>query len=174
MRARTLSIFAGLAATALLAAPAFAQMTNAPRTVALKGAGGADLGTAVVTMGPSGVLIHIDAKGLTPGWHGVHLHEKGDCSAADFTSAGAHMNSMPTKKPHGLLNVDGGPDFGDLPNLYVAADGTAHAEAFTQLTRFADLTDADGSAIVIHASADDHRTQPIGGAGARVGCGVIK
>lgn len=174
MRARTLSIFAGLAATALLAAPAFAQMTNAPRTVALKGAGGADLGTAVVTMGPSGVLIHIDAKGLTPGWHGVHLHEKGDCSAADFTSAGAHMNSMPTKKPHGLLNVDGGPDFGDLPNLYVAADGTAHAEAFTQLTRFADLTDADGSAIVIHASPDDHRTQPIGGAGARVGCGVIK
>jgi hypothetical protein len=54
MRARTLSIFAGLAATALLAAPAFAQMANAPRTVALKGAGGADLGTAVVTMGPSG------------------------------------------------------------------------------------------------------------------------
>jgi Cu-Zn family superoxide dismutase len=84
------------------------------------------------------------------------------------------MNSMPTKKPHGLLNVDGGPDFGDLPNLYVAADGTAHAEAFTQLTRFADLTDADGSAIVIHANPDDHRTQPIGGAGARVGCGVIK
>lgn len=174
MAARTLSIFAGLAVAALITAPAVAQMTNAPRAIALKGAGGGDLGTAVVTMAPSGVLIQIDAKGLTPGWHGMHLHEKGDCSAADFTSAGAHMNSMPTKKPHGLLNPDGGPDFGDLPNLYVAADGTAHAEAFTQLTHFADLTDNDGSALVIHASPDDHRSQPIGGAGGRVACGVIK
>jgi superoxide dismutase, Cu-Zn family len=83
------------------------------------------------------------------------------------------VNHPTAKKPHGLLN-DGGPDFGDLPNLYVGADGTGHAEAFTALVKLADLTDADGSAIVIHANADDHKAQPIGGAGARVGCGVIK
>ena len=79
---------------------------------------------------------------------------------------------------HGLLNPDAN-EAGDLPNVFVAADGTANAEIFTTFVSLGgvdgrqDLTDKDGSAIVVHANADDHKTQPIGGAGARIACGVI-
>jgi superoxide dismutase, Cu-Zn family len=169
-----LSVFAAAAAMAVFTvgcASAIAQ--TGPRTVALKGPGGTDVGSATLTASPTGVLLKLDVKGLTPGWHGMHLHEKGDCSAADFTSAGAHINHPTAKKPHGLLN-DAGPDGGDLPNIYVAADGTGHAEAFTSLVKLTEMTDADGSAIVLHANPDDHKAQPIGGAGGRVGCGVVK
>ena len=76
-------------------------------------------------------------------------------------------------KPHGLLNPDGVHD-GDLPNIYAAADGTAKAEIFTTLVELETLLDDDGSAVVIHAQPDDHLTQPIGGAGDRVACGVIE
>jgi superoxide dismutase, Cu-Zn family len=171
MRISVLAATAAVAAFTLAGAGAIAQ--TAPKTVALKGAGGADMGSATLTAGPAGVMIKVDAKGLTPGWHGMHLHEKGDCSAADFTSAGAHINHPTAKKPHGLLN-ETGPDMGDLPNLYVAADGTGHAEAFTSLVKLSEMTDADGSAIVLHANPDDQKAQPIGGAGGRVACGVVK
>ena len=78
---------------------------------------------------------------------------------------------------HGLRNPDG-PDSGDLPNLYAAADGSAKAEFFTTLVSVAGgdvpaLLDADGSAVIIHEQPDDHLTQPIGGAGGRIACGVI-
>lgn len=175
MRSCTPFILAALALGAC--APALAQQAAAPvvapKTAALKGAGGADAGSVTLTAAPTGVLLRIEVKGLTPGWHGVHLHEKGDCSAADFTSAGAHMNHATAKKPHGLLNPQG-PDFGDLPNIHVGADGTGKAELFTSLTTMAAMTDADGSAVVVHANADDHTAQPIGGAGGRVGCAVVK
>jgi Cu-Zn family superoxide dismutase len=122
---------------------------------------------------PGGVIMTVEVTGLPPGWHGMHLHEKADCSATDFTSSGGHINHPTTKKAHGLLNP-AGPDFGDLPNLYVAADGTGKAEVFTDLVKFAQLTDTDGSALVIHANKDDHLAQPIGGAGARIACAPIK
>ena len=120
-----------------------------------------------------GTKVEVWIENATPGSHGLHLHEKGDCSAADFTSAGAHINHATAKKPHGVLNP-AGPDFGDLPNIYVDADGRGKAEAYSTLVKFSDLTDADGSALVIHANPDDHLSQPIGGAGGRVACGVIK
>ena len=116
-------------------------------------------------------------QGLPPGWHGLHFHEKADCSSVDFKSAGGHMHhDMPVV--HGLLNPAAN-ETGDLPNLYAAADGTAMAEIFTPSVSLtaadrAPLLDADGSALVIHASPDDHTSQPIGGAGARVACAVIK
>ena len=125
---------------------------------------------------PHGVLVRIEAKGLPPGWHGLHFHEKGDCSKADFTSAGGHVHDKPAVV-HGLLNPDGN-ESGDLPNLYVAADGSAQAELFSTFVSLSSagrskLVDADGSALVIHAAPDDHRSQPIGGAGARIACGAI-
>lgn len=142
---------------------------------------GAAAGSANLSEGPGGVLLRIEVDGLAPGWHGVHFHAVGDCSDAKFMASGGHLNHAQgdEKAPHGLLNPDG-PDFGDLPNLYVHEDGTGKAEMFSALVSFdgqdgrAALFDADGAAIVIHEAADDHVSQPIGGAGARVACAVLE
>ena len=112
-----------------------------------------------------------------PGWHGVHIHAVAQCEAP-FTSAGGHINHGEPKDPHGLLNAQG-PDDGDLPNIHADEQGRVRAEVFTTRARIARdgpgqwLWDADGSALVIHANADDHSSQPIGGAGARVACGIM-
>jgi superoxide dismutase, Cu-Zn family len=138
---------------------------------------GARIGRAMLTQGPTGLLIRIEADGLTPGWHGVHIHRTGQCNAP-FTSAGGHINHDEPPAPHGLLN-SGGPDDGDLPNIYANAAGEVRAELFTTQARIASegpgqwLWDSDGSALVIHANPDDQKTQPIGGAGDRVACGVM-
>jgi Cu-Zn family superoxide dismutase len=172
MRLTALVLSVGL----LVASQASAAATNA--TAELKGADGKTIGTATLTEAPHGVLLRIEAKGLTPGWHGLHFHEKGDCGTPDFKSAGAHVHTT-TAVVHGLLNPDGN-DNGDLPNLFVAADGSATTELFSPLVSLNGaggrpaLLDADGSSIVVHASPDDYKTQPIGGAGARVACGVVK
>jgi Cu-Zn family superoxide dismutase len=169
-------LFALTAASALSAA---ALAADAPRAVTfdLKAGDGSSAGRATVTEAPNGVLLRVEAKGLKPGWHGLHFHEKGDCSKADFTSAGGHVHDKPTVV-HGLLNPDA-TEAGDLPNLYAAADGSAVAEIFSTYVSLdgaggrAALADADGAALVIHANPDDYRAQPIGGAGPRIACGVI-
>ena len=146
--------------------------------VAIINGQGAEAGKATLTQGATGLLIKVEAAGLTPGWHGIHIHATGQCEAP-FTSAGAHINHGDPKQPHGLLNADG-PDDGDLPNVFADAKGAVNAEVFTTRARLADagpgqwLLDDDGSALVIHANADDHSSQPIGGAGDRVACAVIK
>jgi Cu-Zn family superoxide dismutase len=167
-----------LAAGALVGA-ASAPVLAADTGVAVKGPTGADLGTVLLSEGPTGVLLRLELKGLAPGWHAVHFHEKADCSDPKFTSAGAHINHAASKKPHGLLNP-AGPDMGDLPNVYAGADGAVHAQVFSALVSMKGdggrpaLQDADGSAVVVHANPDDYATQPIGGAGDRVACGTIK
>lgn len=137
-------------------------------------ASGASVGKATLQQGPGGVLIRIEVWNLPPGAHGIHLHSVGKCSP-DFKAAGGHIN--PHKRSHGLLNPDG-PDRGDLPNLYVSAGATGKAEFFTTRVSLmmgtAPLLDEDGSAFIIHENADDHMTQPIGGAAGRIACGVIK
>lgn len=118
--------------------------------------------------------VTIQAGGLTPGWHGIHFHAVGDCSDTEkFEKSKAHVNHDQSK--HGLLNADG-PDEGDLPNIHAAPDGSVNAEVSTEtpLTGEGGLKDGDGSSLVIHANEDDHSSQPIGGAGPRVGCAVIK
>lgn len=139
---------------------------------------GASAGAATFRQGPTGVVIRIEATGLTPGWHGLHLHAVGQCQGPGFQSAGAHVQHGAEAKPHGLLNADGD-DAGDLPNLYADAAGNAFAEVFTTTAALVEggpgqfLLDADGSSLMIHAQADDYVSQPIGGSGARVACGVI-
>jgi Cu-Zn family superoxide dismutase len=168
-----------LAHAGTLAAASHAVAADAPQTqqAALKNGAGASLGQAQLTEAPNGVLIRVEAKGLTPGWHGLHFHEKGDCSKPDFTSAGGHVHAKPTMV-HGLQNPDAN-EAGDLPNLFAAADGSATAEIFTTYVSLSTggarpaLIDADGSALVIHANPDDHKTAPIGGAGPRIACAVI-
>lgn len=136
---------------------------------------GAVIGKVTFQQAPAGVLVSVDVTGLPPGGHGIHLHAVGSCSP-DFKASGGHIN--PEGVEHGLLNPGGG-DNGDLPNLYAAADGSARAEFFTTRVSLkgADLPallDGDGSAVIIHDKPDDHMTQPIGGAGGRIACGVIE
>ena len=107
----------------------------------------------------------------------MHFHTKGTCEDADagFKATGGHV--MPHGKPHGFMHNEG-PHAGNLPNLIVRKDGTALIELYSDLVTLTDgpaaLLDADGSTLIIHENQDDHVTQPIGGAGGRVACGVIK
>lgn len=168
------------AGIAIAQTPPAAPVAPAPlmKMAELKGSGGATTGKVMLTEAPNGVLLRVEASGLTPGWHGIHFHEKGDCSDAAFKMAGGHVHSM-TPVTHGLLNPQAN-DQGDLTNLYAGADGKATAEIFSTMvamhagTARANLLDADGSAVVIHAKPDDYSTQPIGGAGDRVACAVVK
>ena len=170
------------AGTLVLAALATFFLTVLPATAAdmaaaeLVNTDGKAIGEATFEQTPGGVLLFVKVTGLPPGPHGIHLHGTGRC-APDFKAAKGHIN--PHKRAHGLRHPDG-PDNGDLPNLYVAADGTGAAEFYTTRVSVADgkrapaLLDADGSAVIIHANPDDHMTQPIGGAGGRIACGVVE
>lgn len=152
---------------AALAQPA--ETLRAP----LIGNDGGEIGEVTVTGGPHGSVLRIGVRAgkVAPGWHGMHFHAVGDCSdPAKFEASKAHVNHG--GKPHGFLNP-AGPDDGDLPNVFAAADGSVQAEVFTA-NKLASLRDADGSALVLHANPDDHASQPIGGAGARIGCAAIK
>ncbi|MBL8658772.1 MAG: superoxide dismutase family protein [Rhodospirillales bacterium] len=159
-----------LAITATSGAQAAETSGGATAEAALRGPDGASMGEAMLESTPHGVLVHVRVEGLSPGAHGIHLHAVGSCSP-DFKAAGGHIRTSGNE--HGLRNPKG-PEAGDLPNLYAAADGRAEAEFFTALVDMKTLLDSDGSAVVIHAHPDDQLTQPIGGSGDRVACGVIK
>lgn len=173
-------IFLSLAALTLLSVPALAQ-TAAPSSETYEtpiiGEKGEAIGTLMIRGGANALVARIAIKsgGLTPGWHGLHFHAVGDCSdVGKFLLSKGHVNH--NDKKHGLLNGDG-PDEGDLPNIFVIADGSVNAEVSSQLIRLSGdkgLRSPTGSALVIHAAEDDHASQPIGNAGARVACAVIK
>jgi Cu-Zn family superoxide dismutase len=140
---------------------------------------GKAVGNITLTDAPTGILIQVSAKGLAPGAKGIHIHSVGTCDDPDkgFVASKGHLN--PAGKKHGLMNPEG-PDAGDLPVIFVHQDGSVEAEMFTALASLRGagarpaLLDADGAAIVIHENRDDHITQPIGGAGARIACAVVK
>jgi Cu-Zn family superoxide dismutase len=145
-----------------------------PVESALVNTSGAEIGKVQFGAAPTGVLIRIivEAGGLSPGWHGTHLHSVGDCSdTAKFEHAAGHIQKSNTN--HGLLYVHG-PENGDLPNLSAAGDGSASAEMFSSLVTLSELQDADGSALIIHANPDDHATQPLGNSGDRVACASLR
>jgi Cu-Zn family superoxide dismutase len=128
-------------------------------------------GTVIFTEVADGVQVRAEITGLTPGNHGFHVHEFGDCSAADASSAGAHFN--PTHKPHA------GPDaperhVGDMGNIQADASGKAKLEYVDhQISLTNDDRSVIGRSVVVHAKADDLKSQPAGDSGARVACGVI-
>jgi Cu-Zn family superoxide dismutase len=140
----------------------------------LKDKDGKVVATAMLSERPGGVLVRVDAKGLTPGLHAVHVHAVGKCDGPAFTSAGGHFN--PAGKKHGLKSTDG-PHAGDLPNMLVAKDGAGRFEALTDAITLRagglSIFDTDGSAMVVHAGADDNMTDPTGNSGDRVACGII-
>jgi Cu-Zn family superoxide dismutase len=178
MTSRT--VFA-LAATLCFSIAGFSRPAGAeaPKSVTaeIKNTDGLTIGTATVTEAPKGVLLRIEATTLPNGWHGMHFHEKGDCSDPKFANAGGHVHQG-DKVVHGLLNPDSN-DSGDLSNVYAGADGNLTTEVYSTLVSLssgqgATLSDEDGFAIVIHAAPDDYTTQPIGGAGARIACAAFK
>jgi superoxide dismutase, Cu-Zn family len=140
----------------------------------IKNAEGKTVGTASLRETKDGLLIIVNANGLPEGLHAVHIHSIGKCEGPAFTSAGGHFN--PLNKKHGLKNPDG-PHAGDLPDMYVNKDGVGRYEALLESMTLGSgetsIFDSDGSAIVIHATADDNMTDPAGNSGDRIACGVI-
>lgn len=158
-------------ADASAAVPIDAGPSAAPtRAVAtLRTADGKNVGTVTLLPAGEGMRLAVQVKGLPAGEHGIHIHTTGKCEGPKFESAGAHWN--PAGKKHGLENPQGS-HAGDLTNLTIGADGSGITN--TTLTgSTADLLDADGAALVIHAKPDDQKTDPSGDSGDRIACGVL-
>jgi len=165
------TIFAAATALPLMLAAGTALALDAPKgaSATLKDAAGNTAGTVTLMDMGDHLMGKIDATGLKPGAHGIHIHMVGACTAPDFASAGGHLN--PTGKKHGLDNPDGAHQ-GDLPQLVAGDDGKASA-SFTAHSTMAAVMDSDGSAFVVHADADDQKTDPSGNSGSRILCGVF-
>jgi Cu-Zn family superoxide dismutase len=134
---------------------------------------GALVGTATLQQTPNGVLVTADIANLPAGTHAIHFHTVGSCEPP-FASAGGHFN--PSSRQHGFRN-DQGPHAGDLPNIHVPTTGATRVDHLSRdvslRTTDGGLFDGDGSALVIHALADDYRTDPSGASGDRIACGVV-
>jgi len=166
-------ISAGIAVDGQLHAAAGPAAPGA--SVEINDASGSLRATGTLKQRADGIAVHIEAHGMKPGNYGLHVHTVGQCAGAGFTSAGAHWN--PTGKQHGRDNPMGAHQ-GDLPNLVIGSNGNGVLDftiAGGSLSNGpAALLDADGAAIVIHAAADDYKTDPSGNSGARTACGVIQ
>jgi len=142
-------------------------------TTIVHDASGRELGALTLTDTTGGIAVSGRLTGLPPGEHGMHFHMSGRCDPPAFESAGEHWN--PSIRQHGTDNPQG-PHLGDMPNVSVGTDSTAVVQAVTpggSLRGANMLLDTDGAAVIIHATRDDYRTDPSGGSGARVACGII-
>ena len=130
-------------------------------------------GSVVFTQKGNAVVVDATIAGLSPGKHGFHIHEKGDCSAPDATSAGGHFN--PTGKPHGDP-ASAEHHAGDMPMLEADASGHAHYTATISGVSIGGgaANDIVGKSVVVHKDVDDYKSQPAGNSGPRIACGVIK
>jgi Cu-Zn family superoxide dismutase len=174
---RRLIVTAGFAALALASCAGGDSMSSrsaVAATATLRDNGGNVRATATLAQVGDDIRVSLTATGMAPGIYGAHLHAVGRCDPPDFASAGPHWN--PAMRQHGKDNPQG-MHKGDLPNLNVGTDGRGSLEFMVAGASVAagstPLLDADGAAVVIHASADDYRTDPSGNSGARIACGVF-
>ena len=169
MKQITLPTLAAVAAFLYFALPSAAKTK-----VDVKDAQGKDVGTIVLWQKGPGVGLKLRLHDLPPGEHGIHFHQNPKCDAPDFKSAGPHFN--PDAKKHGLENPEGH-HAGDMQNFTVDAKGKADAKLEDKDVTLGDdahsLFSNGGTAIVIHAKADDMKTDPSGNSGDRIACGVI-
>jgi len=164
----------GLAMALAVAASGAAYAGGAKASAVLESRSGSTATGKVTFKEQDGkVSMKVEVRGLTPGEHAIHLHDKGDCSAPDAASAGGHWN--PSEEDHGKW---GHAPFhhGDIGNLVANAKGKATLTVQSEVWTIGDLklSDVVGHAVIVHDKADDFRTQPTGNAGGRVACGVIK
>jgi Cu-Zn family superoxide dismutase len=159
----------------LLAGGFFALSAEAEVAKAtMKDASGKEVGQVALVQTPQGVLVKLSLKGAVSGEHAFHVHSVGKCEPP-FTSAGGHFN--PAARKHGLEAAEGA-HAGDMPNLHIPAGGELVIEIANPMISLVkgqpnSVFDADGSALVIHAGADDYKSDPTGNAGDRIACGVI-
>lgn len=173
MRISNLLAVAGVAAllSTVAVLPSSAEtLANAQ----LKDSSGKAIGDVDLMQTPAGVLIKLQLKGVAPGEHAFHVHAVGKCEAP-FESAGPHFN--PASHKHGMMSGEG--HAGDMPNLHVPQSGELSVELVNSAISLDkgkpnSVFDNDGSALVIHAKADDYKSDPAGNAGDRIACGVIQ
>ncbi len=135
---------------------------------------GKKIGVASFIPTDSGVKISVQVTSLIPGKHGIHIHQVGKCDTPNFKSAGGHFN--PYKHEHGLNNAKGAHN-GDMANIEIDSSGNGSVIIENKMVRLGNanpLLRIDGASIIIHAKADDQKSQPAGNAGDRIGCGVIE
>jgi Cu-Zn family superoxide dismutase len=149
--------------------------TGGGATAVMRDGAGNAVGTLRLEQTRAGVRIAGDLSGLPAGTHGIHLHQVGRCEGPGFTTAGGHFN--PAARHHGLDNP-AGPHAGDLPNIVVPESGRASVQLVDDRVTLDSASaggvfDSDGTALVIHAAADDQQSDPAGNSGARIVCGVV-
>ena len=161
-------------AAALVVAGCASMTMSSPRATATLAPTAGNQAGGTITFTPNGDKVRVVAHvtGLAPGSHGFHIHERGDCSAADAMSAGGHFN--PADKPHGNPSTSER-HAGDMPMLEADASGNAKLDVtLDAMTLHSDAAGIIGRSVIVHKDPDDYKTQPTGNSGARVACGVIR